>query len=247
MGTNDKGSREAPDCKTPEWRYEMASITYVGHSCFEITLGDQVILTDPWMNPRPREVNRLVAPAFPATHLKKVDAIFVSHYAFDHCDNYDITTLVNRTFASVIAPDEALANLTIPDRNKVAASEGDRFHLYGLDVEVLPARSTQMRESVGYIISAGGKRVYFSGDTYDFPGFSQVNADVGIIPIGGTYTMDILSAVTAAKKMRVRKVIPCHYNTFDRIKADPYDFEKRVKADGRTEPIVMSVGQTIDF
>ncbi len=225
----------------------MASITYVGHSSFLIDFGGITVLTDPWMDPKPLSTQRLVAPSMTADKIKKLDAIFVSHFAPDHCDAYDITTLVNRTFASVIAPEEALANLQIADRYKVAAVVGDKFHLYGIDIEVMDTRNPKGDQAVSYQIKANGKTVYFAGDSYDFYGFSKVEADVGIVPIGGAYTMDILGAVSAVKKMKVHKVIPCHFNTFERIKADPHDFAKRVEKEAKAIPVVLSVGQTMDF
>ena len=226
---------------------KMARLTYLGHSSFIIDFGTVTVLTDPWLDPKPRELNRLVPPALTSAQIKKADAILVSHWAPDHADNYDITTIVGRTFASVVAPAEALANITVPQRNKLVATVGDRFHHYGLDVEVMPVRS-QTEDAVGYIAEADGKRVYFSGDTYDFYDLATVAADVGIIPIGGAMTMDVLGAVSAAKKMRVKRVVPCHYGTFARIKADPHYWAKRVVKEGaKAVPVVLSVGQALDF
>ncbi|MFA5247202.1 MAG: MBL fold metallo-hydrolase [Candidatus Micrarchaeia archaeon] len=224
----------------------MASITYLGHSCFEIDLGGKIILTDPWFDQKPRQVERLVPPAVSAERIKHADAIFISSDAFDHFDQHDVSILVEGTFARVIAPDSALARLDLQDKYKVAAVECDSFEYYGMQIDVIPVRNN-VPGSVGYKIKAGGKSVYFSGDTYDFYGLANVEADVAIIPIGGTQTMDILSAVSAAKKMRVKYVIPCHYNTFSRIKADPEDFARRVSHETKAKPVVLEVGQTANF
>ena len=224
----------------------MASIRYLGHSCFEIKIGGKTVLTDPWLNPKPEQVQRLLPPALTCDQIKQADMIFVSHLAYDHCDNYDISTIVNRTFAQVIAPEEVLGALSLGERYKVAAVAGDYFHYFGIDVEVLPVRHAQA-DAVSYMISAENKKVYFAGDTYDFYGLSQVSADVAIVPIGGSYTMDVLSAVTAVKKMSVKHVIPCHYNTFAKIRADPHEFAARVKKETKAVPVILSVGQAYDF
>ena len=224
----------------------MASITYIGHSCFEIDLGGKIIFTDPWLDPKPRQVERLIPPAVTAEKIKHADAIFITSSAFDHFDVHDVSVMVDGTFARVIAPDTVLSQLSIQDKFKVSASEGDSFEYYGMNIDVLPVRNNS-QGSVGYKIKAGGKSVYFCGDTYDFYGLAQVEADVAIVPIGGTLTMDILSAVSAAKKMRVKYVIPSHYNTFSRIKADPDDFARRVKHETKAEPVVLDIGQTAQF
>jgi L-ascorbate metabolism protein UlaG (beta-lactamase superfamily) len=128
----------------------------------------------------------------------------------------------------------------------MAAMEGDSFEFYGMNISVLPVR-TNTPGAVGYLVGCGSKSVYFSGDTYDFYALANVEADLAMLPIGGTQTMDILSAVSAVKKMRVKYVIPCHYDTFSRIKADPLDFANRIKRETKAQAVVLGVGQTARF
>ncbi len=49
--------------------------------------------------------------------------------------------------------------------------------------------------------------------------------DAALLPIGGTFTMDIEEAVEAAIAIQPRVVIPMH-----RSKADPQDYMKKVEA-----------------
>ena len=43
---------------------------------------------------------------------------------------------------------------------------------------------------------------------------------IALLPIGGTYTMDVEHAVVAADWLGAKTVIPMHYNTFPEIQAD---------------------------
>ena len=44
--------------------------------------------------------------------------------------------------------------------------------------------------------------------------------NIALLPIGGTYTMDVEHAVVAADWLGAKTVIPMHYNTFPEIQAD---------------------------
>lgn len=224
----------------------MASIQFLGHATFLIEIAGRVILTDPWLNPNPSEVKRLIAPAMKAEQIRKCDMILVTHEHFDHCDPYDVASIAERTFAYVVAPESAMAKLKVPARTRTTVVEGDKFSLIGLDIEVTPAKHPQSTQCVGYVIGGEDKRIYFAGDTYEFSGMANIRCDAAMLPIGGTYTMDVLSAVTAAKQIRPKYVVPMHYNTFNAIKADPQDFARRLKG-SKIEPIVLGVGESFSF
>lgn len=227
----------------------MANVTFLGHASFEAQLGSSIIFVDPWFNKKPRQVDRLIPSAVEnVDDIRKADAIFVTSEGFDHCDPYDITRITQRTFCPVIAPEETLGTLAdVNARQKVVASVGDDFNLHGLDVRVMPAKYYRSANPVGYLISAGGKSIYFGGATYNFFEMGQINCDVAVIPIGGDSAMDPLSASTAAKTIKAKTVIPMMYNTYNRIKVDPAEFERRAKENGRVNVRVLEVGETLNF
>ncbi|NYZ78252.1 MBL fold metallo-hydrolase [Candidatus Micrarchaeota archaeon] len=231
----------------------MALVRYLGHAGFEIAFGgsgasgSRVALFDPWLDPRPRGIERLVPPAVTQDAIRRADFIFLSHEHFDHCDPKDVEAIVARTNALVIAPPETLSLLTVAERNKVSANAGDAFTLSGIDVTVVPAKHPQSDNAVGFVVKAGGQSVYHSGDTYDFYEMSRIAVDLAMLSIGGTYTMDVLNAVKALKMMRAKFVIPMHYNTFSEIRTDVHEFERRVRASTKTVPVVLRVGEKFDL
>ncbi|NYZ74891.1 metal-dependent hydrolase [Candidatus Micrarchaeota archaeon] len=221
----------------------MANIRFLGHSSFEIQLGGRTILTDPWFERNPVETKRLVPPAANAESFRKVDLILISHEHYDHCSPSDVQTICSRTQAQVIAPEDALMNLAINPRLKMPVSPGDSFSVLGLDLEVIAAKHPQSTNPVGFIVSNGSKRIYFAGDTYESSEMTRIACDLAMIPIGGTYTMDVLGAVKALKLMRAKFVVPMHYNTFARIEVDTRDFEKRVAEGTHSKPVVLDPGE----
>jgi len=225
----------------------MASVKFLGHSSFLIEIGGKTIITDPWLNPKPKESQRRVAPGMALEQIRKADLILISHEHYDHCDPFDIQRLHEKTFAQVLGPEEALAKLTLPERSKMAAYVGDAFNLMGLDITVTQAKHPQSANPVGYVVSDGEKSVYFAGDTYDFYDMTKIQVDTALIPIGGVYTMDIISSIKALKQLRCKFVVPMHYDTFDRIKVNLNDFETKVRKETKAEPVILSPGESFDF
>jgi len=71
----------------------------------------------------------------------------------------------------------------------------------------------------GFVIAGEGRTIYFTGDTdvmADMGLIADLHApDIGILCMGGHFTMDQKRAAYACNKFfQFRDVIPCHYKTF---------------------------------
>lgn len=219
-------------------------IQYIGHAGFRLELGGLVLFIDPFFGPeiagRPVEVKCAWKPS----DVKECDLIFITHEHSDHCDKQGVQEIVERTFAQVVAPKPALQMLSISERNKVDVHTGDAFELKGLGVEVVKAVHPQSAYPVGFIIKHGKESVYHAGDTYEFADMRDFAADVAMVPIGGSYTMDPFDAGKAVNEMKAKYVIPMHYNTFEKIRQDAREFAGDVK---RAKVLLMEVGQEVEL
>lgn len=79
---------------------------------------------------------------------------------------------------------------------------------------------------VGYILTLGGHTYYHAGDTDHAPELSDVQADVAILPIGGTYTMEVVEAAGMAKAISPQIAVPMHYGF---VVGSPSDGERFAK------------------
>ena len=219
-------------------------LTYVGHSCFKVELGGLVIYTDPFFNNDAAGRPRLIPAAMAPGEIRECDFLFVTHEHADHCDVPAIQEIVERTHAQVVAPKPVLAKLGLSDRRKVDVKEGDRFEIKGLTIEVVKAVHPQSAYPVGFKLSKGGQSLYFAGDTYEYRDMKDITADIALLPIGGSYTMDTFAASTACNEMNVKYAVPMHYNTHDRIMQDVSEFRRDVK---KAKVIVMEPGDEFEF
>ena len=70
----------------------------------------------------------------------------------------------------------------------------------------------------------------------------RYDLDLALLPIGGTFTMDIEEAVEAVKMLKPKEVIPMHFNTFPVVKADPQEFKRLVEEETGKKVQVMAAG-----
>jgi len=219
-------------------------IQYIGHAGFRVELGGLVIFIDPLFSDEFGGRKLDVKPAWKPSDVKQCDLIFITHEHTDHCDKQGVQEIVERTFCQVVAPKPALQMLSISERNKVDVHLGDAFELKGLSVEAVKAVHPQSTYPVGFIIKHGKESLYHAGDTYEFADMMKFSADVAMVPIGGSFTMDPFDASKAVNEMKANYVIPMHYNTFDKIRQDPKEFASDVK---HAKVLVMDVGQELDI
>ena len=187
-------------------------IRWLGHASFVIEK-EQKIFIDPFQI---RSIE------------KDTDLILITHDHFDHCSIDDIKKLTNR-HAVIIASKMCRAKL---DNFKsevsriIYFSPGEKIKINNASIEAVPAYNTNKFRSpgvvyhpkemnyVGYIIEIDKVRVYHAGDTDFITEMSSLgNIDIALLPIGGTYTMNVEEAVEAVKVIKPKYAIPMHYGS----------------------------------
>lgn len=73
------------------------------------------------------------------------------------------------------------------------------------------------------------KTYYIAGDTDNIDEIQNIECDVALIPIGGTYTMDYQEAASLANTIKAKLVIPTHYGSIVGEKTDAIKFKKLIK------------------
>ena len=93
---------------------------------------------------------------------------------------------------------------------------------------------------VGFHLTLGDASVFWPGDTDVLPGHEELDVDVFLPPIGGSFTMDRHGAADLAAALAPDLVVPIHYNTFEALEADSRAFAADVAAAG--VPVALDEG-----
>lgn len=203
-------------------------IKYLGHSAFEISSNNDIILIDPFL-----ECNPSYAP-------KKISDIFVTH---GHGDHLGSAIELSKNFNSKITAIFELANYcTRFGALANGVSFGGKLHFnwgWALFLPAIHSSSTPDGQyagsPAGILFEIEGVKVFNAGDTClntEFKVIKEIyNPQIALLPIGGHFTMDIEQASIAAKWLGVKTVIPMHYNTFPAIKCNPEELKNNLKKD----------------
>ncbi len=177
--------------------------------------------------------------------LEKGDLILITHAHKDHVKDVTLNRL-KRKNTLVFGPKRCLMKVS-EDIKEI--EPGEEIDFGGIKIKAVDAYNTEKGKStkkvhykgggVGYLITIEEKTIYHAGDTDLIPEMERLGVvDVALLPIGGTYTMDISEAVKATKAIQPKVVIPMH-----RLKADPLVFKKRVEAKTDTRIEGLAIGE----
>jgi len=177
----------------------IEKIHWLGHAGFRID-GPPTIYIDPYQLPR---------EAPPA------DLLLITHDHYDHYSPDDVKKVMHEGTA-VITTAEVARKL----RGDVqAVKPGDRITAKGVPLEVVPAYNVgkrfhpQRAEHLGFILTVGGQRIYHAGDTDLIPEMDDLEVDIALLPVGGTYTMTAQEAAEAVRRIKPRVAIPMHWGS----------------------------------
>ena len=66
------------------------------------------------------------------------------------------------------------------------------------------------------------------------------------MPVGSFYTMDTKEALTAAKWLNAKRVIPMHYNTFPAINVNIEEFKTELEK-SNIECVILKPGESLSI
>jgi L-ascorbate metabolism protein UlaG (beta-lactamase superfamily) len=230
-------------------------ITMIGHSTVLIEAAGKRILTDPYFglhgNPayaRPRP------PARSREELNNVDLVLVSHNHFDHIDRRFLHALPPSVLVFAPAITAWMTRLK-GGRNVIGLRPWEQRSVDGISITAVPARHVTF--TIGYVIEAEGKRIYFAGDTYlsDFMQKigSELEPNVALIPVTTfriPMTMGESQAVKAVRLLSPQVVIPIHLgitprSPLMRTSDTPEGFRERVQRAGlKSEVAILQEGES---
>ncbi len=192
----------------------LDEITWYDHATFRID-GEKVVYIDPWeFDGGP-----------------KADIVLVSHDHFDHCSREDVDKVAGPDTVVVTTAD--CAPKFSDAYEVVVLKPGASTKVEGVPIEGVPAYNPAKKfhprsnDWLGFVITMNGKRYYYVGDSDVTPEMKAVKADVIMVPVGGTYTMDAQEAAEAVSQMDVQVAVPYHWGKIVGSLDDANTFQER--------------------
>lgn len=206
-------------------------VWWLGQSGFLVQAWNRHLLVDPYLSdsltakyagtetPHVRMTRRVVDPA----RLSFVELVLATHGHTDHLDPETLPHVLG-SFATLVCPRgiaaEAAARSGI---EPVTLAEGEAVRVGGFRIEAVPADHPGPH-CLGYVLGAGGRRIYHSGDTAALD-LDLEPVDVALVPINGALgNMDGVEAARLAHRLGADVAVPCHYEGFAFNTASPDAF-----------------------
>lgn len=222
------------------------NITFLGHACLRITIGDFTILVDPFIsgNPKASQIN---------INTIKADYILVTHAHQDHV--LDVEAIAKRTNAIIVSNYEIVSHYQNLGLKGHPMNHGGNWNFdFGLVKYVNAIHSSSFPDGSyggqpgGFVIQSKNKNIYIAGDTaltYDMKLIPlQTKLDLAILPIGDNFTMGIDDAVLASDFVECNTVLGYHFDTFGYIEINHEAAINTFKNKGKSLRL-LEVGESI--
>ena len=227
------------------------ALSWLGQAGFVVRAGETVALLDPFLSPyRGRAYESALTPA----EATGIDLVLVTHEHVDHFDAEAAPTIAAASpGAAFVVPAPIVDMVTevgVPPDRVVGVQPGDRLDLAGVAIRPVPARhgitmddaygfgeelSGGLVRFLGYVVDAGGVRLYHAGDTIHYAGMetrlADMRIDLAMLPINGrdperesrnvVGNLNEREAAWLAREIRADLLVPMHYDLVPRNRGYP--------------------------
>ena len=198
------------------------TVTRVAHASVLLAFGDHTILTDPWFSER-RGYYRGEPLGVALADLPPLTGVAVSHGHYDHYDMAAFAAYRDKAVPMVVKRGTVAAAHAAGFANVTELDPWETAQLGPITVTAAPAKHSVPQNT--YIFQAGGRTVYFGGDTLLIPELAEVarrfpRIDLALLPINGLRIRPMLGrkivmgpedAAELCGLLRPRVAVPIHY------------------------------------
>lgn len=160
--------------------------------------------------------------------------IFVTHSHWDHFSVEDIKKILNKQ-TKIVCPKTMFEDINGIFENEIIYVEPeksyeidgvkfDTFYSYNLEKQFHPKANSWL----GYNVQIDGEKIAVIGDSDNTLELNNLKTDILLVPVGGTYTMDVFEAAKLTNSIKPKKVIPTHYGEIVGDKMAGHEFQKLI-------------------
>lgn len=208
------------------FEYKGIKIRWYGHDTFTIEK-DIKICIDPYKLSKSIEA----------------DLVLISHDHFDHLSLDDLKK-ISSDKTSIVTAKECVSKLgNIKCREKLSIEPGEEKTVNAVRIHAINAYNVDKinpdtkrpfhpkeDKKIGFLIDIKGTRIYHTGDSDLVPEMNNLQPDILLLPVSGTYVMTAKEAAQAVEKIKPKIAIPMHYGTIVGSEDDAKEFRQLVKS-----------------
>jgi L-ascorbate 6-phosphate lactonase len=243
------------------------AVSWLGQAGFALRAGETVALIDPFLSPyRGRAYESSLTPA----EATGIDLVLVTHEHVDHFDAEAAPAIASASPGAVFVVPTPIVDMVteagVPPDRVVGVQPGDRLDLAGFAIHPVPARhgvtmddaygfgeelSGGLVRFLGYVVDAGGMRLYHAGDTIHYAGMetrlADMHIDLAMLPINGrdpqrearniVGNLNEREAAWLAREIRADLLVPMHYDLFARNRGYPALLVHSIERDHSGVPV----------
>ncbi len=223
-------------------------ITFLGHACLKIRIGEKIIIIDPFISGNPK-----------ASHInledQKADYILLTHAHQDHI--LDAEKLARQNGAVIVSNYEIVTHYQAKGLEGHPMNHGGSWDFDFGRVKYVNAIHTSGfpdgsygGQPGGFVIEGEHKTIYIAGDTALTQDMKlipmQTQLDLAVLPIGDNFTMGVNDAIIASDFIECDKILGYHYDTFGYIEID-HDEAKRKFFEKGKDLMLLEIGESLEL
>lgn len=224
-------------------------ITYYGHSCFGIQIGEIYLLVDPFITG-----NELSKDKVNINDLR-ANFVLLTHAHQDHI--LDVKEIAQNTGAVIVSNFEIATyyenqGLEVHPMNHGGSWDfefGTLKYVAAVHTSSFPDGSYGGQPG-GFVIESEHKNIYIAGDTALTMDMKLIplrtTLDLAILPIGDNFTMGIEDAIIASDFIECDKIIGCHYDTFGYVEIDHEEAKRKFYERGK-DLMLLEIGESLEL
>lgn len=228
FGMGEKPAQNYPTQTVEAKDGTQITFTFFAHASLAVTAGGAHLYLDP------------VGSHADYDTLPGADVILITHHHSDHLDGEAVKKLLKpgtEIICSRAAADELEENCHTMRPGNVVDTHA------GIKVQTVAAYNTttghcqfhpKEREDCGFLLTVGGTRIYFAGDTEPTPEMRALKGKVDILflSVNQPYTMTVDQAVETVRTLQPKQFYPYHYGQVE----EKTDLDRLVRElEGTTE------------
>jgi L-ascorbate metabolism protein UlaG (beta-lactamase superfamily) len=199
----------------------LDNLHWLGHACFRLDC-KKVIYFDPFQLPRSSI---------------KADIILITHEHFDHCsfDDLKLISTKDTLIVTAGAAGKELANKKIICKEIKSLLPNQNIEIEDIKINAVASYNTNKHfhpkgsNNLGFILTLDGVKIYHAGDTDFIPEMKNIQCDIALLPVSGTYVMTADEAAQTALAIKPKVAIPMHYSDVVGSEKDAKRFQDLLK------------------